>query len=41
MSTSVAKDLIHDLVGTVAIRRPRMKLVMMEATEDLSTYHAV
>lgn len=25
MSTSVARDLVHDLVGTVAIRRPTIE----------------
>ena len=28
MSTSVARDLVHDLVGFVAIRRPTMKSAM-------------
>lgn len=41
MSTSVARDLVHDLVGFVAIRRPTMESAMREAISDTSTYHAV
>ena len=41
MSTSVARDLVHDFVGLFAIRWPNIKLVTSAATGCTSTYHAV
>lgn len=41
MSTSVARDLVHDLVGVVAIRRPRLRSAMTRVTSNTYTHHAV
>lgn len=41
MSTSVARDLVHDLVGAVAIRRPGLRSAMIRATSNTYTHHAV
>ena len=41
MSISVARDLVHDLGGVVAIRRPRMKSAVRNIMWDNSTHRAV
>ena len=41
MSTSVARDLVHDLVELVAIRRPTVQSANEKAIGYSHTHHAV
>ena len=41
LSTSVARDLVHDLRGVVAIRRPTMRSAKTDDIESSPTHHAV